>query len=273
MIPLRITNQSIVVESNWKDCEREIERLWEENFFITDFDYGDGVYYVVMSLGTGWTDQYIEGGREFPERHIEDGWNEGYSVTNIALDDEEWIVVLTAGTKLIDQSWESTEDFESFQDLFYEITYEGQTLTKMAYDEEDGLYVALIDDNLGWEQELCNWEDIPADTYIGGQRHQFRRRSYRRSRNESHHRPQSSRFNNTNYEQNEDLPMITDIIDHDGEFFFVESFGTPYTAQRIHRRDNWDAVGDMMTECWADGFFVTSVAHVYDEWVLVFSRM
>lgn len=267
MIPLRITNQSLVVHDNWEDCEREIERLWEEDFYITDFDYGDGVYYVIMSLGTGWTEQYIESGGDFPERAIEEGWDDGYRITNITTDDEEWIVVLTAGTRLGDQSWEDASNFDDFEDLFYELTYDGSTLTKMAYDDEDELYIAVIDDNLGWEQELSNWEDIPADTYIGGQRHQAPRRRYRNARNSAHSR-QSSRFR----QEVEELPMITDIIDHDGEYFFVESFGTPYQSQRVHCRENWADIGNVMTECWGDGYFITSAANINGEWIMVFSR-
>ena len=272
MIPLKITNQSLVVHDNWEDCEREIERLWEEDFYITDFDYGNGIYYVIMSMGTGWTEQYIESGSDFPERAIEDGWHEGYRITNIAIDDEEWIVVLTEGTHLDGQSWEACENFEEYEDLFYELTHDGGTLTKMAYGDEDELYIAVIDDHLGWEQQLSNWEDIPPDTYIGGQRHQVPKRRYRNARNSDHNRPQGNRFSSTNWQEAEDLPMITDIIDHDGEYFFVESFGTPYQSQRIHCRERWEDIGDMMTECWADGFFITTAACINGKWMMVFSR-
>lgn len=274
MVPLRISEQSLVIEENWDRCERQIERLWNDGFYITDFDYGDGVYHVVMSAGTGWTEQYIESGSEFPERHIEQGWRDGYTVTNIAIDDEEWIIVFTAGVRQLgEQSWASAESFDDFEDLFHQLTYDGQTITKMAYDEEDELYIAVNATDLGWEQQLSYWEEIEDDMYIGGERRQRRKRNYRNPRNDSH-RSQSSRFNNT-WEDDvdvEEYPMITDIIDHDGDYFFVESFGTPYREQCVHRREDWDDIDAIVAQRWDEGFFITTAAYIYDGWVLVFTR-
>lgn len=275
MIPLRISEQTLVVEEHWETCEREIERLWNEGFFITDFDYGDDLYHVVMSAGTGWREQYIESGSEFPERHIEDGWREGFMVTNIAIDDEEWILVFTAGTNLQGQSWHGTHSFQEFEDMFHQLTYEGQAITKFAYDDEDELYIAMTAEGLNWEQKMANWEDIPADVYVGGQRHQRYNRNYRTARNSSFNRS-SSRFDNMSRGEgvgvDQDQPMVTDIIDHDGDYFFIESFDTPYREQRMHRRHNWDDIDQIIEQSWGEGFFITTAAYINDEWVLVFSR-
>jgi len=274
MVPLRISEQTLVIEENWDRCEREIERLWNEGFMITDFDYGDGVYHVIMSAGTGWREQYIESGREFPERHIEDGWSEGYLVTNIAIDDEEWILVFTSGSNLRAQSWQSTHNFHDFEDMFHELTYNGQTVTKMAYDDEDELYIAMVAEGLNWEQKMSNWEDMPEDVYVGGQRHRPYNRNYRTARNSSYQRS-GGRFDSYSqggFNSNHDQPMVTDIIDHDGDYFFIESFGTPYREQRMHLRHHWDDIDAIVQECWDEGFFITTAAHINDEWVLVFSK-
>lgn len=280
MVPFKISEQTIVIEENWDRCEREIERMWEEGFHITDFDYGDGVYHVVMSAGTGWGDQYLESGSDFPERKIDEAWDEGYVITNIAIDDEEWILVCTANVRgLGAQSWQGTEHFDDFEDTFHDAAHRGMSMTKMAYDDEDQLYIALLSENLGWEQQLSYWEEIEADMYLGGERRRNYQRQYRQPRNASHSRF-SERFDrmgkgwdpDNRSTQEEAEAMVTDIIDHDGNYFFVESFDTPYREQCIHRREDWDDIDHIVQQRWSEGFFITTAAYIYDGWVLVFSR-
>ena len=67
MIPREIDGQRIFLASRWNDMIDNVKKFWGENMFITDLDYNNGVYVVVISSVKGCNGQCIRYGLSFPE--------------------------------------------------------------------------------------------------------------------------------------------------------------------------------------------------------------
>ena len=83
MIPKLNNNaQTLISKKTWKEVTEEISEQWVKDFYITDFDYGDGMYRVLFSKLTGWTNQTYTFGKDFPGEKIDEYWDKNYYITN-----------------------------------------------------------------------------------------------------------------------------------------------------------------------------------------------
>ena len=103
MIPKRITNQTILQNSTWKGIMEQVKELWDKDYYITDFDCGEGLYRVVMSKGTGWNGQRIITEVFFPEDEIKKWMDKGYSITSVSNDGLDWVVIMTGINEVSNQ--------------------------------------------------------------------------------------------------------------------------------------------------------------------------
>lgn len=81
--------------SDWGSLVDDIKEGWDNGYVITDIDYGDGVWLVVMSQVHRQHKQYIFTSRYFPEEEIKKSWKKNRWVTSITYDGVDWICVTT----------------------------------------------------------------------------------------------------------------------------------------------------------------------------------
>jgi hypothetical protein len=107
-----------------------ISEKWAEGYYITSLAYGNGTWAVVMSEGTGYTNQAWQTNSDFPSDYISEKWNEGYRITSLVYGDK-WAVVMSEGTNYTDDWWATRTDFPS--DFIDEKWAEGYYITSLAY--------------------------------------------------------------------------------------------------------------------------------------------
>ena len=239
MIPLRIGLQSTWSRRTWNEIMDYVKEYWDKDYYITDFDYGDGQYRVVMTKDCGWDGQAIRTGKTFPKEKVDEMWNKGYRITNVAHDGEDWIVVMSSGyTGVGAQSWFTRTRWEDFKAEIKKAWDEDYVITKVAYG--DGTYCAVMSKGINWSQ---SWN------YIAGEI--------------------------TQKEMDNMYPddkIITDIMDANGGLFIVRSGRTPYNDQGLFKSSNWDRLNDRMTEMWNKGYNITSFGYYRGEWYMLMSK-
>lgn len=238
MIPLRIGKQTVVSRPSWNEVVERVKELWNEDYYITDFDYGDGVYRVVMSGGTGWNGQAIRYGKSFPENEVDELWEKGYNITNVTFDGSDWIVIMTGNTGISRQRWFTRGTWDSFKQAIDQGWEDGKVITKIAYG--NGVYCGVMCSGFNWSQ---GWKYIPGEI--------------------------------TQQDLNElytDDKIVTEAFEVNGGLFLVLSGNTGYTGQRMSQSPNWDWISQKLTEYWSDSYNVTTIGYYKGEWILLMSR-
>lgn len=216
-----------------------VKEYWDKDYYITDFDYGDGQYRVVMTKDCGWDGQAIRSGKTFPKDKVDEMWNKGYRITNVAHDGEDWIVVMSSGdTGLGSQSWFTRTNWEDFKSEIQNAWNEGYDITKVAYG--NGAYCGVMSKGLDWTQ---SWN------YIAGEITQ---------------KEMDGLY--------PDEKIITDVMDANGGAFFVRSGRTPYNDQTFYKSSNWDFLNNKMHEMWDRGYAITSFGYYRGQWFMFMSK-
>jgi hypothetical protein len=242
MQPERYYGQAFFTASSWSEVKRQINKYWDEDYYITDFDYGDGVYLVVMSQVSGWNGQTFLYGSTLPDDEISSKWDEGYYITNM-LYDGDWIVVMTQVENCIDQYYFTRSVPSVFNDMIGEGWDDGKSLTKLCCEPGiPSVYCAVM-------SEFSY--PAPAQT-----------------RNIKPGRLTASQLG----ELCEGDQYITELFDLDGAVMVVTTERDDFYTTAIYQSSSLSRVAGAISDYWDDGYTLTTVAFYDGEWFLVFCK-
>lgn len=238
MIVTKRKGQSFIYRSKWADLKESIREKWADDYYITDFDYGDGMYRVLFSSGTGWSGQAYRTGKEFPSEEIKQLWDKGFHITNVTHDGSDWIVVMSGNTGISGQRWFTRSSFTDFDKAVEEAWEKGYDITKVAY--YNGTYLGVMSKGLGWSQNWWHWNEFPTDELIN--------------------------------KKKTDGKIITDAFEFDGKVFTVASGNTGFSKQRFHKNKDFKYLIKLLKNRWAEGYTLTTVSFYKGQWILVVSK-
>ena len=238
MINSKEKGQSFTYTSKWEDIKTRIKEKWDKDYLITDFDYGDGVYRVLLTSGTGWNGQAYRWSKEFPSEKVKELWDKDYHITNVTHDGSDWIVVMSGNTGISGQRWFTRSSFADFKKAVDDAWEEGYVITKVAFG--DGTYLGVMSKGLGWSQNWWHWSEFPTDELMKQKK--------------------------TNGK------IITDIFEFEDTVFAVASGNTGYTKQRFHKNKDFDYLIKLLKNRWDEGYTLTTVSFYKGEWILVVSK-
>ena len=101
MIPRKTYGQAYCCGSSWSEVMDLVKKYWDKGYFITDFDYGNNTYFVVLSKVDGWNGQAIRCGSSLPADDIKELW--------------DWVIVMTGIDYCRTQRYFTTTDWEEFK--------------------------------------------------------------------------------------------------------------------------------------------------------------
>ena len=183
MVPSRINGQRILSRNSWKEIMAEINTYWEQDYYVTDFDYGGGRYVVVLSKNTGWDGQKIVWDKTFPEKAVDEAWEQGLYITGVTYDGSDWIVVMSGVRECLQQGWFTRTNWRNFLDTISQKWDKDEIITtigckkngsdvvycgvssKMSYSGSQGYKSVRPADILSALQELSNGSRIVTDLY------------------------------------------------------------------------------------------------------------
>ena len=242
MIPRRITAQTILSRKSWKEIRSAIGEYWDKDYYITDFDYGEGYYRVVMSKGTGWNGQAIRYGSSFPTDEIQELWGKGYSITNACHDGSDWIVIMSGVSDCKTQSWFTRTSWSDFKENISEYWKKDMVVTKIAckLSGSSPVYCGIVSKmDYSQGQKMKYFSGKPTSD-IGDMR--------------------------------DDNSIITDMYDVDGGVFAVTATKTGWTKQSIEVRAKWDTAIDLIKRYWDKDYSLTCLCYYQGYWVIAMSK-
>lgn len=91
----------------WDEVIDEIKKGWNKDYIVTDIDYGDGGWSVVMTKTIPSSGQSLFISRDFSDltNKIKSYWKKGQCVTSITYDGRKWICFATTAHYYTDQSY------------------------------------------------------------------------------------------------------------------------------------------------------------------------
>ena len=238
MIATKRKGQSFTHRSKWADIKDSIKEKWDEDYLITDFDYGDGMYRVLLSSGTGWSGQAYRWGETFPAEKVKELWDRKYRITNVTYDGSDWIVVMSGDTGISGQKYFLKTDFADFEKAISEAWKEGYDITKVAFGND--LYLGVMSKGLDWSQSWWHWTEFPTDELMKNKK--------------------------------TDGKIITDVFAFGNKVFAIASGNTGYTKQRFHKNKDFDYLIKLLKNRWDEGYTLTTVSYYKEEWIFVVSK-
>jgi hypothetical protein len=238
MIITKRKGQSFIYRSKWEEIKESIKEKWDEDYFITDFDYGDGMYRVLLSSGTGWSGQAYRWGKEFPSEKVKELWAKDYHITNVTYDGSDWIVVMSGNTNISGQKWFTRSSFTDFEKAIDEAWKEGYVITKIAFG--NGTFLGVMSKGLGWSQTWWHWNEFPTDELM--------------------------------QKKQTEGKIITDVFAFGDKVFAVASGNTGLSKQRFHKSKDFDYLIKLLKNRWDEGYTLTSVSFYKGEWILIVSK-
>ena len=240
MIPRYIGAQVILARESWSDILGEINDYWDEDYFITDFDYGEGHYVVVLSKISEWNGQVIYFGSQFPEDKVDEGWANGYRITNVMHDGTDWIVIMSGVPSCINQRWITDTDWDSFKRKVERAWRDGMIVTKIACDlTYPAVYCAVTSDvGIPQKQGL---------KYFPG-------------------RPTADMIDMCDHET-----VLIDMYDVDGGILALTASETGYDDQRLKVASSWRSAMEFVNRGWDDRYSLTSLCYYQGYWIVAMS--
>ncbi len=111
-----------------------IRSKWKDGYYISHVAGEKDGWVVVMSKGTGFTNQKYFGPGAFPEKGIGDSAPEGYRITGIAGFQNTWVAVVSKGTPYGHQRFTFPTDFSGKADWIKSRWDDGYRITHLAGD-------------------------------------------------------------------------------------------------------------------------------------------
>lgn len=161
MVPKRVDGQYIFFEESWSNMMRNVESGWNDGLVVTDMDYGDDGYCVVMSSGTDWGHQVVLHGSVLPREKISEGWNSDYVITNMLCDEQDWIVIMTQVSGIKKQRVVLDNDWSVFRSKIREAWDEDMVVTKLCceIDYSYNAYCAVVTEYYNSPSQNCVYID------------------------------------------------------------------------------------------------------------------
>ena len=242
MIPRDITAQAYFTSSHWRSVVNKVKERWEEGYSITDFDYGDDTYVVIMSKVSEWSDQTIKISKSFPTEEIQEGWDEGYSVTNMLYDGTDWIVVMTNVEYVVGQSVKTNFSYESLRRGLQDGWDEDMMVTKLCSQLTRSLDKMVV--------VMSEFFDCSQDQSLHLLRGDV-------TPNEIGNAFSGDKF-------------VTDLYDFGSGLMVVASSNTEWDSMIITCSATVDGMVEKIDEKWQDDYFVTTVAYYNGYWYVVY---
>lgn len=115
-------------------------------YYITSIDKGSN-WGLVMSSGTGYSDQLWMTNEIFPESKIKEYGAKGFFITNVSYSGKVWIIVMSKGTGFTSQEYLTGSTFP--KDFVSKVWDKGKKITEMIYANNIWVVVASDDKKLG----------------------------------------------------------------------------------------------------------------------------
>lgn len=222
----------------------DIREGWDKGCYITDFDYGDGVYFVVMSKVEDWNGQAVRCASDFPSDEIKELWGKGYFITNMLYDGSDWIVVMSGVNYCLTQKMFRCMDSDDFKERVREGWNNDKIITK-----------------------LCCKKRSYGNTYVGVMT------GYRdTSPSQSRHALGGYVTASDLMDLCEDGKYIVDIFDFGGGLMVATESGTAWKSCKVYKCSSVGGMADAIRECWGSGYCITTMAYYDGDWFAVFGR-
>lgn len=241
MIPRRITTQTILSRSSWKEIRAVIGEYWDKDYYITDFDYGEGCYRVVMSKGTGWNGQAIRFGSTFPKDEIRELWGKDYYITNVSHDGTDWIVIMSGVSDCETQTWFTNTNWGEFKGNISECWDKYMVVSKIAC-------------KLGSTPVYCGIASKM--TFSQGQEMKY-----------FSGKPTAEIGNLV-----KDGRIITDMYNVDGGVMAITASRTGWTKQYVDVKAHWETAIELIKRYWDKDYSLTSLCYYQGYWVIAMSK-
>ena len=244
MIPREIHGQVIFAGAKWSTVMDNVKKYWDQGMFITDFDYGGGVYVVVMSKVKGWNGQAIRHGSTLPVDAISELWDKNYYLTNALYDGQDWVVVMTGVDYCSGQSYFTHTSWTEFTDNI----------------------------NQGWEDDkvvtkLC-CEIKPSYNKYFAIMTRFRDCSPAQSR-----RYLKGRLLIQDLESMcVDGKYIVDVFDFDGGAFVVTAGKTGWDTCKVVKSRDFSTLLEKVKNYWDKDYYITTITFYESEWFAVLGK-
>ncbi|MFN8257693.1 MAG: caspase family protein [Bacteroidales bacterium] len=193
------------------------------------------VWNLVMSKGTGYTDQLWRTRSNFPQDEIKTEWDKGYYITDLTFHENLWALVMSRGTKFSEQMWRTRTYFpEKEIDEFWEKKYH---ITHLTYG--NGV-----------------WGLVMSKMSIGDPVQLWRTREY---------------FPENEIKENWDKGYyITSLVYGEGKWALVMTKNLGYTEQVWRTRNYYPE--QEIKEFWDKGYYITNLTYGNGVWALVMSK-
>ena len=244
MIPREINGQVIFTSSSWAKIMDKVDKYRETGMCITDFDYGNGLYVVVMSKVKGWNKQVVRVGSVFPMDAVLEEWEDDYYITNVLYDGDDWIVVMTGVDYCVDQKYIYRSNWTKFNEEISEGWKNDMIVTKLCCHSFRSFNVYLA--------AMTRFKDCSPS-----QSRKYFKGSISRSDLEA--MCVSGRY-------------IVDIFDFDGGVYVVTAGRTGWNSCKVIKSSNTSDLLKMVAKFWDNDYYITTVAYYDGEWLAVLGR-
>lgn len=215
--------------------ESEIQQGWDSYKMITDFNYGNGKWILVMSGGSGYTYQQYSSHSSFPASSISKGWNEGKSITKLFYGNGYWVLVMTKGTTFSSQYYCTKSSYPSAE--IKEQWDLGRKITSLVYC------------NNVWVLVMSGYSKYTSQSWWT--RSDFPTAEVKSGWDAGKH--------------------ITALVHGNGVYALVMSKATGYSAQLYYSNSSFPS--GKIKEGWDLGMDITSLCYGNGSWLLVMTKM
>jgi hypothetical protein len=238
MITLSREKQQVFVAENWDECSKHMYELMRDGFVLTNLDFYNEFYIVVMDKGSSWNNQEILFSADFPQLEINDYWDKGLDITYVAADNLTWMIFFSAGTGISGQEWYFKNTFEEIKGSINSLWQQRKVITDLR--KSFGGIVVVMSGGFKWNQMWSLTDSWP--------------------------------YQAIREEQEKNNRVITHLCQLDKKCFMVMSGGTGIRHQEIARVKEFISAEEELDKAWGNGMMVTTAAFGNEELVLVFSR-
>jgi hypothetical protein len=238
MVPNLIGGQVVLFRERWSDMAEEIREHWDLDYVITDIDYLEGCWAVVMSEVYNWYGQSCFRSSEFPQDKIQEAWDEGRYITSIAYSGSYWVVVTTR-----------VEDCSA---QAYVVGSWSHCLSEVENLWEKKAYVTSI---------ACDGDFYVFVCSKFGRSFSQRIKSYSRPRG-------ANQILGTCAEDE----MIVDLFDMNGDLTVVTSSGMLYSKQGVCISSSISELRLDIKSNWSSGYKITTIAYYGGRYIAVVTK-
>lgn len=244
MIPREIDGQVIFAGGKWSVVMESVRKYWDKGMFITDFDYGNGVYVVVMSTVKGWSGQAIRHGSTLPTDDISELWDKDYYITNALYDGQDWVVVMSGVEYCSGQNYFSRTNWTEFTDKISEGWDDDKVVTKLCCEIKPSYnkYFAVM-------TRFRDCSPTQSRRYLKG------------------------RLLIQDLEALcENGKYIVDVFDFDGGSYVVTASKTGWNTCKVIKSRDFSTLIEKLNGYWDKDYRITTVTFYQGEWFVVLGK-